>query len=85
MLFHPSRERTNLTGGAHTHGNDASQQVGGNSQPRAFGDVIHPADNLNAVAGPSREARQQIAQRLRGPLDSRRDNAAGDHARFQQA
>ena len=80
-----SRECSDLAGGAHAHGDQAGQKVGGNRQARAFGDVVHPADDLDAMAGPAGEARQQIGERLGGAFHARRDDAGGDHRRFEQA
>jgi hypothetical protein len=50
-------ERLGLSGGAHAYGNQRREQVGGNSQARAFGDIVHSADDLDTVAGPAREHR----------------------------
>jgi hypothetical protein len=51
-----------LSGSAHPHGDDAGQQIDGNSQPRAFWNIVHPADDFNAATGPSREEFQQNGQ-----------------------
>ena len=85
VLFHPACQGIDLARRTHANGDDAGQQVGGNSQPGAFGDVVHPADNLNAVAGRSREPFQQAGQGLGGSLDPGRDDAAGDDSRLEQA
>ena len=76
---------SDLAGCAHAHGNDAGQKAGGDSQARAFGDVVHAADDLNAIAGLSGEALQQSGERLRCPFDARRDDAAGNDTRFEQS
>jgi hypothetical protein len=73
-----------LAGGAHANGDDAGQKAGGDRQPGAFGNIVYAADNLNAVARPSREALQQSCQGLRCTLDSRRNNAACDDTRLEQ-
>src|ERR1035438_4141807 len=78
MFFHPPGQGIDLTGGTHADGDDAGQQAGGNSEPGALGDIVHPTDNLETVAGPSREPFQQIGQGLRGALDPRGDDAAGN-------
>ena len=41
---------------AHANRNQRSQQVGGNGQPRAFGDVVDVADNFQAAPGPASRA-----------------------------
>src|ERR1035438_1628334 len=85
MFFHPPGQGIDLTGGTHADGDDAGQQAGGNSEPGALGDIVHPADNLDTVAGSSCEPFQQIGQRLRGPLDPGRDDTTGNHSRLEQA
>ena len=52
VLFHAAGERVNLAGGAHAHGDQASQQAGGYGQARALGNVVHLADDFDAVARP---------------------------------
>ncbi len=70
-LRKPAGERADLVGGAHAHGDEAGQQVGGNRQPRAFGNVVHLADDFDAVARPACQMRQQTrraaARRLPSP------------------
>ena len=48
-------ERADLVGGAHAQGNEAGQKVGGYRQARAAGNIVHLADDFDAVAraGPS--------------------------------
>ena len=68
MLFHPSGERMDLARCTHAHGDDAGQKIGGDSQPRAFGNIVDAADDFNAVSGPSSQALQQSGQGLRCTL-----------------
>ena len=66
-FFQRSGERMDLIRRAHAHRNQAGQQVGGDGQARAFGNVAHPADNFNAPPRADQPA-QQFAQRFRGNL-----------------
>ena len=85
LLFKRSGERADLAGCAHADGDDAGQKAGGDGQARAFGNIVHAADNLNAVAWPSGQALKQCGQGLRCSFDAGRNNAAGDDARLEQA
>jgi len=85
MFLHPSGKRMNLTGCTHANGDKAGQKACGDSQPGTFRDIVHAADDLNAVSGPSRKALQQNGQGLSRPFDPRRDDAAGDYTRLEQA
>ncbi len=77
-------ERLGLAGGAHADGDEGGQQVGGDRQPRAFGDAVDLAYQLDAIARRD-HARQQIGQRLARPFHARRHDARGDHRRLEQA
>ncbi len=84
VLFQAAGERVDLAGGAHADGDQAGQQTGGDRQPRPLGDVVHLADDFDAVARLAGEPRQHIGQRLGGAFHARRHDAGGDHRGFQQ-
>ena len=71
VLLEPAGERVDLAGGAHAHGDQAGQQVGGDGQARALGNVVHLADDFDAVAGPAGEPREQVGERLAWRLPCR--------------
>ena len=75
----------NLAGGAHARGDKRCQQAGGNRQARAFGNIVHLADDFDAVSGPAHQPGQQLRKRLRGAFHARRDDARSDHGRLEQA
>ena len=78
-------ERVDLVGGAHAHRDQAGQQIGGDGEARALRNVVHLADDFDAVAGLAGEPREQVGERLGGALHARRHDAAGDHGGLQQA
>ena len=78
-------ERVDLAGGAHAHRDQAGQQVGGDGKARALRNVVHLADDFDAVAGLAGEPREQVGERLGGAFHARRHDAAGDHGGLQQA
>ena len=77
-------EGADLVGGPHTQGNEAGEKVGGDRQARAAGNVIHLADDFDAVARPANQVGQDVAERLGGAFQSRRHNSRGYHRRLEQ-
>src|SRR5207253_1049805 len=51
VLLEAAVDRRRLPGGAHTDGDQAGQQVGGNSEAGALGNRVDLADQLDPVAG----------------------------------
>jgi hypothetical protein len=49
-------ERSRLAGGPHADGDQGGEQVGGDGEPRALGDVIDAADELQPQARPHETA-----------------------------
>ena len=64
-------ERADLVGGAHAHGDEAGQQSGGDRQARALGNIVHLADDFDAVAGPPGQVGQHVGERLRRAFHAR--------------
>ena len=85
VLLERAGERVDLAGGAHAHRDQAGQQVGGDGEARALRNVVHLADDFDAVAGLAGQAREQVGERLRGALHARRHDAGGDDGGLQQA
>ena len=77
-------QRLCLTGCAHAGGNERGEQVGGDSQPGTFGDIVDAADDFKAEAGAD-GAREQCRQGFAGTFDAGRNNASGNDGGFQQA
>ena len=78
-------ERVDLAGGAHAHGDQAGQQVGGDGQARAFRNIVHLADDLDAVPGLPVSRASRSASGSVGAFHARRHDAGGDHGGLQQA
>ena len=83
-LGQAASERADLIGGTHTQRNEAGEQVGGNCEARAAGNVVHLADDFDAVAGATGQVGKDIAKRLSRALHSRRHDAGGDHRGLEQ-
>ena len=66
------------------HGDERRQQIGRDGQPRALGNTVDLAHELDATAR-ANQPRQQVRQRLAGALDPRRHDARGDDRGLQQA
>ncbi len=77
-------QRVDLAGGAHADGDQAGQQVGGNRQARAFGNVVDLADDLDAVARAPISRASRSASGCVGAFHARRHDAGGDHRGLQQ-
>ena len=73
-----------LAGGAHARRDQATEQAGGDGQPRSLGNVVDLADNLDAVPRHAGQRCQQLFQRFGGAFHARRDNARSDYGRLQQ-
>ena len=84
VLLQLAGQRGRLAGGAHADADQRGQQVRGDRQARALGDVVHVADDLQPAARPD-HARQQLGQALARAFDARRHDAGGDHRRLEQA
>ena len=50
MLLQRAFERLRLAGGAHANGNQRSEQIGRDRQPRTFWDIVYVADDLESPA-----------------------------------
>ena len=77
-------ERSDLIGRAHAHGNEAGEKAGGHCKARAAGNIVHLADDFDAVARLAGEMGQDVGERLRGPLHPRRHDAGSDHRGLEQ-
>ena len=64
----------------------AGQQVGGHRQARALGNVVHLADDFDAVARAGRSsAASKSASGWSAAFHARRHDAGGDHGGLEQA
>ena len=85
ILAQAARERANLVGGAHAQGNQARQQAGRDRQARAARDIVHLADDFDAMTGAAGQMGQHVAKRLRRPFHTGRNKAGSNDGRLQQA
>jgi Zn-dependent membrane protease YugP len=58
VLFQRTGERVNLIRRAHAHGDEAGQEIGGHCKARALRNIVHLADDFDAMAGLAGEAVQ---------------------------
>ena len=73
-----------MAGGAHARGDEGGQETGGDGEARAFRDIVHARDELEAAAGAD-DLGEQFGQALAAAFDARRDDAAGDDGGFEEA
>lgn len=73
-----------LPGGAHADGDQAGQQVGGDGETRALGDVVDLAGNFQTTAGPAGQGGEQFSQGLTGAFHAGRHDSGGDDGGFQE-
>ena len=78
-------ERCGLTGGAHADGDERCEQIGGDSEARALGNVVDVADDFEAEAVALCELAEEIGERLIGAFQTGGDDAGGDDGRFEEA
>ena len=76
-------ERLGLAGRPHADGDERREQVGGNGQPRALGNVVDAADDLKTMPGAD-DAGEQLGQASPRALDAGRHDACGDHRGLQE-
>ncbi len=84
VLGERAGEAVDLIGGAHARGDQAREQAGGDGEAGAFGNIVDAADDLDAVALASGEAREEIGQRLLRAFHRLRHQARGDGRGLQQ-
>ena len=84
VLRERAGERVDLAGGAHARGDQAGEQIGGDRQARALRDVVHLADDFDAVPGPAGEPREQVGERLGGAFHAGRHDAGAITAAFSR-
>ena len=85
-FFEAAGEGGDLAGGAHADRDQAGQQIGGDGEARAFGNIVDLADDFDAaVRGvPVRRARSS-ASGWRGAFHTGGHDAAGDDGGLEQA
>jgi hypothetical protein len=77
-------ERLGLTGGAHAGSDQGREEVRGDGEARAFGDVVDAADDFEAAAGAA-DAGEQTRQLLAAAFKAGRNDPAGDDRGLEEA
>ena len=78
-----ARQRLRLAGGPHAGGDDGRQEVRGDGQAGALGDVVHLARDFQSQPRAD-ELGQHVGQRLARAFQPGRNDAGGDHGRLEE-
>ena len=73
-----------LAGGPHAGGDERSQQIGRDREPRTLGDIVDAADDFKTEPRAHR-SREQARQGFARAFDPRGDDARGNNRGFEQA
>lgn len=77
-------EGPGLMGGAHADGDKAAEEVGGDGEAGALGDVVDAGDQFEAASGAD-HAGEEVGEGETASLDARGDDAAGDDGGLEEA